>query len=232
MIITDIFQESRDLVDASATSYPDAKLLRRNNANMEDVVGDLINADGTWQFDDTNYTSLPIGTATLIEAQSSYTFDGTFLEVENVKILDLNNHWHILDPWDQSQSDIPIENYQITPAFPRLYDKEANTISLLPPPTGTVITLTNGLKVQFKRTARLWTTADISTGTISPGWASPFHILLAYKNALPYALTYKKDRVAFIQGEIARIRQAMLDHYGQREKDKRKVMRPNRIRFR
>ncbi len=188
MIITDLFQESRDLVDASSVSYPDAQLLRRSNANMEDIVGDLIDADGTWQFDDTNYTDLPIGTATLVDGQSSYTFDGTFLEIENVKIQNPGGIWMMLNPWDQSEDDTSIETYQSIKGFPTMYDKEANTISLLPNVLWTSVTLVNGLKVQFKRTAKLWVTGDIAAGVITPGWASPFHILLAYKNALPYAL--------------------------------------------
>lgn len=232
MVITDLFQEARDLVDASSVSYPDAQLLRRMNAALEDIVGDLINGDGTWQFDDTNYTNLPIGVCDLVEAQSAYTFDDTFLEIENIKILDAKGFWHIIDPWDQSEDGTPMELYQRVVAFPRMYDKEANTISLLPPPTATIVTLPGGMKVQFKRTAMLWTLTDISTGTSSPGFASPFHILLAYKAALPYAMSYKKDRVALLQGEILRLHQGLMDHYGQREKDKRKIMSPRPILFR
>lgn len=224
MIIGDIFQEARDQVDATNASYPDATLLRRVNTAYEDLVADIINADGTWQFDDSRYSTLPIGVCNLVQGQSLYSFSTVFLEIENVKILDLAGHWHILKPWDQSQSHIPEENYQITPAFPRYYDKEGNSIFLLPPPTSTVITLTGGLKVQFKRTASLFSLADVAANVAIPGFASPFHILLALKAALPYAMSYKKDRVPGINAEITRIRALMLAHYGMREKDKRKVM--------
>lgn len=232
MTITDLFTETRSLVDATSVSYVDADILRRMNTAMEDINGDLINTDGTFQFDDTNYTDEPIGTATLIEGQASYTFDNTFLEIENVKIEDAQGHWHILTPWDQSEDDIALEEYLRVAAFPRQYDKEANTITLLPPPTATVVTLTNGLKVQFKRTARLFTAGDIITGTITPGFASPFHVILAFKAALPYAMTYKKDRVGMIQNEIMRLHENLLDHYGSREKDRRKIMQVKPILFR
>ena len=53
--IADIQQEARDLCDADTTSYPAATLLRRNNKDYETVVGWLINADGVWEFDDSNY---------------------------------------------------------------------------------------------------------------------------------------------------------------------------------
>ena len=232
MNITDIFAETRALVDATSTSYPDAVVLRRVNNAYEDVVGELIHADGTWEFDDTNYTTLPIGRVDLVEAQSSYSFTDQFLNVQNVKILDKNNLWHILNVIDQSQTDVPLEQYLITPAFPMYYDKQGNTIKLYPSPTGTVITLAQGLKVEFQRTAQLFTTTDISNGVITPGFASPYHVLLCYKAALPYAMSYKKDRVAFISSEIVRLQKDLINHYSEREKDKRKVMYPNQIMFR
>jgi hypothetical protein len=228
MTITDIFAEARKLVDSTSTAYADADVLRRVNAGYEDIVGTLINADGTWQFDDTNYTTTPVGTITLVEGQSSYTFLDTFLDIENVKILDKNGLWHMLDPIDQSQLDMPLEMYLIANSFPRYYDKNGNTLRLYPAPTATVITLTNGLKVSFKRTAQLFQNSDIG-GSTAPGFASPWHMLLAYKAALPYAMSYKKDRVAMLNAEITRLTAGLTNHYGQRERDKRKVMTMKRI---
>jgi len=228
MILTDIFQEARDQVDATSVSYPDATLLRRVNNAYEETVGDIINADGRWQFDDNSYGDLPIGTCNLVDNQSYYSFSTRFLEIENVKILDINGVWHIIKPWDQSQSTIPLENYLRYEGFPVYYDKEGDTIALLPPPKGTIITLTGGLKVQFKRTANIFTSAQIGTSAI-PGFASPYHILLSLKAALPYAMSYKKDRVASITGEIARIHKLMIAHYGMREQDRRKKLTPKRI---
>lgn len=229
MTITDIFGETRDLVDATSTSYPDARVLRRVNTAYEDVIAQLINADGTWAFDDSNYTTVPIGTITMIEGQSSYTFLDTFLDVQTVKIMDKNGIWHILEPIDQSQVDFPLEDYLRTNAFPQYYAKDGNTIKLYPAPTATVITLASGLKVEFKRTAQLFTLSDVSTGTVTPGFASPWHVLLAYKAALPYAMSYKKDRVSLISGEIQRLERDLIAHYGEREKDKRKIMSPKPI---
>jgi hypothetical protein len=232
MTIADIFAEARALVDATSTSYVDADLLRRVNNAYEDIAATLINSDGTWEFDDSNYTTNPIGTITMIDGQSSYTFLDTFLDVDTVKIMDINGIWHILDPIDQSQIDFPLENYLITKYFPHFYAKEGNTLKLYPAPSGTIITLTNGLKVEFKRTAQLFLESDVTTGTLTPGFASPFHVLLAYKAALPYAMSYKKDRVPLINSEIQRLQIGLIEHYSEREKDKRKVMTSSRIRFR
>ena len=74
MTIEDIIAEARDLVDATSTSYPDAKILRRLQPIEEEIVSKIINADGTWQFDDSNNTDLPVGTATLTAGTALYSF--------------------------------------------------------------------------------------------------------------------------------------------------------------
>lgn len=223
MNISDIFQEARDLGDADATSYPDATLLRRVNTANEDVVGSIIRADGTWQFDDTNYTTNPIGTGTLIDGQSSYTFSDKFLDIENVKVKDTNGNWHLLTPIDQSQTPMALEQYLTTSGMPAYYDKSGNTIKLYPAPASAHVTLASGLKVQFKRTADLFTSGDVSTGTKEPGFAIN-HVILAYKAALPYCARYKPNSVGFIMAEIKRLLAEIIKHYSSREADRRKVI--------
>ena len=61
-----LIHEIWDLCDADITSYPLRGVVRRVNSAIEALVGKIINTDGTWQFDDTNYTDLPVGTGTLI----------------------------------------------------------------------------------------------------------------------------------------------------------------------
>lgn len=112
-----ICNEIDSLCDSTATSYPIAVKTRRVNSALETIVGKIIAADGTWQFDDTNFTDLPIGTADLVEGQSSYTFSQKFLAIENVKVKDINGRWHIIQPIDQSQKQSPLEDYLITNAF-------------------------------------------------------------------------------------------------------------------
>jgi hypothetical protein len=232
MILSDIATETRLLVDATPTSYLDADVLRRVNNAYEDLVGDIITADGTWEMDDSRYTNLPYGVTDLVEGQSQYTFDGSMLEIENVKVLQTSGYWMMLKPWDQTLTDMPLENYLKVNSMPVWYDKEGNTLTLLYPPSASVVTLSGGLKVQFKRTASLFTSAEWTAGTASPGFASPYHMLLCLKAALPYAMSYKKDRVALIQGEIQRLHAALIMHYGTRARDERKVISSRGINFR
>lgn len=214
------------LCDSDSTAYPVAQKTREVNAAYEEVVGWLINADGVWQFDDENYSTLNEGTTTLVAGQSDYSFAVTFLDIEWVKVKFNNGNWMLLDPIDQSQIDHPLEDYLLANGFPIYYDKQGDTIRLYPAPDSNSTTLTNGMKVGFKRTASLFTSGDT---TKVPGFASPYHAILSYMASLPYCFKYKKDRVVSYQNKIAQLKTDLVMHYSNREKDSRKVMTTYRI---
>lgn len=236
--ISDINAEARSLCDADTTSYPAPTLLRRINLAYETVIGWLLNADGTWQFDDENFTTNPVGTTDLISAQTSYSFADKFLDLLEVDILGTDGIYHRITPFDPSEVGMSFEEYfnittSSTPTgFPQYYDKVGNTIKLDKSPTAANVTLVAGIKVKFKRTADLFTSAQVTTGTKEPGFASPWHYILSYMAAIPYCQSYKKDRVSGYEGTVRQMRDDLLRFYGRREKDKRKVMTLSRIKFR
>ena len=225
-----IVDEINKLCDSTLTSYPLTDMTRRVNAAYEQVVSWILNADGTWNFDDSNNTTLPEGTTTLVAGQGDYSFPDTFLEIKWVKVLNLDGkNWTELIPIDQSQTDFPLENLRVVNGFPQWYAKIGTTVRLYPNPLAGALTFTNGLAVGFDRTASLFTTSDT---TKYPGFASPFHIILAYMAALPYCESYKQSRVAIYQAKIQQFEQDIISFYGHRERDKRKVMYPNQVRHR
>lgn len=233
MTISDINSETRLLCDADSTSYPDAALLRRVNAAYEQVIGWIINADGTWQFDDTNYSDMPVGTGTLVEGQESYTFASEYLDIEQISVKNVNGDWIVLKPLDVKEfKEIAIEEYFGATGIPEYYDKIGDTINLYPAPTSTSVTLASGLKIRFKRTADLYTSAQVTTGTKEPGFASPYHIILPYMMAVPFCMAYKKDRVPLYEKKVMELKNEIIDFYGLREKDKRKNLEPDYIEFR
>ncbi len=232
MTISDINAEARALVDADTTSYPAADLLRRVNAAYEKRVGQILAVDGLWQFDDSNYTDFPIGTTTMVASQQDYAFDVSMLEIERVEVKDINGNWYELSPIDKSQIDGALSEYQKTAGSPMEYDKQGASIILYPAPASSSVTLASGLKGYFKRTASVFTSAEVTTGTKQPGFASPFHIILAYDAAIPYAISYKKDRVPALIAEADRLERAMLKFYSLREQDRRKKMIMADISFR
>jgi len=220
-----ICQEIDRICDSDDTSYPRVdKTSRVNNAD-EEVVGFIAGIDGLWQFDDTNYTDFPIGTTTLVASQNDYTFASDVLEVEQVSVLDSGGIWHLLDPIDRSQMGSDPAEFAKTDGLPRWNDKMGNSLLVYPAPAAGSVTLAGGLKVTFKRTASLFTVVSTTAAdTKTPGFASPYHIILAYKASLPYCAAYKPKMVPFIVGEIQRLKEGLIKHYGRREGDRRKVL--------
>lgn len=243
MTILDIISEARALVDADSTSYPLTTapstievLGRRLNTAYEEVVGWLINADGTWQFDDTNYDDFPIGTYTLVNSQGRYSFNDKFLQLEEVQVKNKSGDEIIIPTIDQKEfsDESPLSVAFKTDGMPQYYDKVSDdTIELYPAPdNGVNVTLASGLKIRFKRTAEVFTYAELNAGSKVPGFATPYNIILAYMAALPYAQSYKPNRVPLIEAKIQQLKTELLKHYGRRQKDVRKVITNKRISFR
>ena len=233
MTIAEIAAEIRELCDASTTDYGDTSLLRRFNSAQETLVSKILKADGTWQFDDRNFTTIPVGVATLVNGQAQYAFSDIFLDIEQVSIKDTNSSWRVLEPVDPKNfRDISIEDYFNSTGLPEVYDKQGNTVTLYPAPSSSAVTLSGGLKVRFKRTAYQVSSAELSTGTLVPGIATPWHITLAKMTALPYCKSYKKDRVPELKSDIEVETKECLAWYARREKDSRKIMTTKPISFR
>ena len=233
-----LVHEAWDLVDANITSYPLAKVTRRFNFALEKLVGIAINSDGVFEYDDTNYTNLPVGTGTLVEGQESYSFAAEYLKVKRVKVKDTDLQWRLLKQIDQSdlqQQGLTIEEYfgldssgNPEKGFPTHYDILGDTIRLYPAPTSTSVTLSAGLKIDFVRTADLFTVSDT---TQEPGIPSIFHYLLPTFAALKYALSYKKDRVAELRLEWELGVKEFEKHFARRNPDRRNIMTMAPIHF-
>src|SRR3990167_5227799 len=231
MNIADVNAEARSLCDADTTSYIAADLLRRVNSAYEELIGDIINADGTWQYDDSNWSDHPVGLGTLVEAQEDYSFSSEYLQIEAIEILDANSPatYRRIKPLDKDElGGLSTEEYfGLTSAGnPQTgqvlyFDQVGDTIRLYPAPTSTTTTLTAGIKIYFKRTADLFTTADT---TQEPGLPSTHHVMLAYMASVPYCVSYKKDRVAWLEKKIDTMKKTLMAHYAHRERAKRKIM--------
>ena len=217
------------LCDSDDTAYSVQRKVLNINAFYEELIGKIVSADGTWQWDDTNYTTEPIGRGNLVEGQQRYSFTSEYLDITMVEILNKDGtQYHKVYPLDHTQlGDLSPEEYFGTTSSGSpnkgqviYYDKQGDTIYLYNAPAATNHTLTNGIRVWFKRTADLFTTSDT---TQEPGLPSPYHSILAYGAAIPFCVKYHKDRVPLYQAKVNEMTKALLDFYGRREKDVRKV---------
>src|SRR3990167_7873421 len=165
MTISDIVTEIDTLCDSNSTSYTAANKLRRINSAYEEVVGKLIAKNGNWQFDDTNFSTFPIAYTTLVDDQEDYTLNTAHLIIQRVQVKYSDGIWHLLDPFDRLNLNIPMEEFLKDKGLPLYYDIDGGSIILKPAPDSTKITLTDGMRIYFQRTADLFTTAQVTTGT-------------------------------------------------------------------
>ena len=235
MTIADINSTARRLADADTTSWTAANLLIDINSAYEEIAGKLITltAGGDWHFGDSNFTSLPTGLFTLVNSQEAYQLTGNgstgintttpLLNVLGVSVKDNSGKWNVLKPialWELLEQGVDPAEFFSTDGMPQYYEKREDFLILYPAPDNAVkVTLTSGLKVFFQRTASLFTSGEVSTGTKQPGFASPFHRLLAYKAALVQCSLYKPERVPMLLREIEKLEKDMESFYAKKDVD-------------
>jgi hypothetical protein len=222
--ITQLFTKTRNLCSATSVDFSDANLLLEINEAYENVISKILGYDGFWQFDDSNYTDLPIGIGSLVASQRDYSFDSSLLKILGVSVLDVNGLWQELKPIDQSEMGVDTEEFMKVDGMPQYYDKSGNSLFLYPSPASANVTLTSGLKIYFQRTASIFTSAEVTTGTKVPGFVSLFHYLLSYKASISYCMAYKPERVVMYTNKIVEMEKEMEKFYTKRAKDERQVL--------
>jgi hypothetical protein len=179
-----LVQDINFLVNADENSYPLADKCRNINKSYDEVVSLILQADGRWEFDDSNATDLPIATTDLVANQADYGFDSSFLIVSRVEIKDQGGAWRALKPI--SQQDVVRDGSSLTDflkgaGIPQYYDKTANSIFLYPV---SIYSQSASLKVYFQRNISYFVPTDT---TKTPGFNPQFHQILSVSAALDYA---------------------------------------------
>jgi hypothetical protein len=206
------------------TNYPDRlyDFTARMNRSLDKVASKIMQVDGRWQWDDTNYTDFPIGVTNIVNGQADYTLDVTHLIIEKVTILDSTGNSYIIYPIDIQ--DPVMAQYLQTPVIPptgqpTYYDKKGGSIVLFPTPN---YDATAGLTVHYKRPASYFTYTDTIK---TPGIPSIFHRYVSLDASLDYAVSKRlsvKDDLAVLHKDMEDMIQ---EHYQKRSKDEPKFIR-------
>jgi len=186
MTFSQLLTEVRRITKTTAVGYPTAEITESINNAFERVVTLIREAEGRWQWDDTNQTTLPFATTDITSGIGDYSLDATFLEIESVEYLNASSQWVTLVPFDVS--DAQCESYSqlvTTSGEPTMYDKVGNSLVLASKPN---FSRTGALKVIYKRGPSYFTTADT---TKIAGFNPLFHKLLAFWAAFDYAVIHQ-----------------------------------------
>lgn len=235
MQISELQTFIRYLTSTDSTSLTAANLLIFINQEYERIVGKLISetAGAIWQYGDagieSGHAAFPNYTIDLVNAQQEYDLSSLItttnaqtiartrpLTIMGVEVDDQDGNAHVLRPITLRklhEQGIGQADYQSTDGLPFEYEKREHSLLLYPAPATANVTLTNGLRIFFLRTANIYTSAEQSTGTREPAFPSPWHDALAYgvayivaiANGLPNANqllrereTKEKELLAFI----------------------------------
>lgn len=216
-----IVQDARFLVNADAGTYPTNDITRNINRYYAKAASIIIGSDGRWQFDDTNYTNLPIGTTDLVNGQQDYSIDDTFLTVTRVECKDSNGTFRELNPIDQNDVTGAMTEF-LGSGGPLFYDKIANSFFLYPKPD---YDMTAGLKVYFQRDVSYFTPSDT---TKEPGFNPQFHRYLSLGAAYDFAVKNTLDNRKVLKQELLEMEAAIKDSYAKRGRDESVFVRPNK----
>lgn len=210
------------------------------NLAHDDFVRIAIQSSGTWQFDDSNQTDLPIIRTNLVSGQRDYSFvlDGTnnlILDFYKITVADTSGVLHEIKPVDQQTADSAQGNVdsfingQNVGGVPTRYDKTGPTFFLDPVPN---YNSTNGFQAFINREGYYFTTADT---TKKPGVPGIFHKYYYLKPSLDYARRNSLSNYAALQNEVMKMEGdesrgivgTIGAYFGKRQKDVRRGMVAN-----
>lgn len=176
----------REVTNTTTNDYSDASLIRDLNSELSMIHISILRDRGTLEFDDSNYSDLPVATFTITANTREYKitadensnavltkhkvgvlYDGEYIDIPRVQVGEGSQAGLLTK--DSDSKDIPSGYYEI-----------GESIVFVDMPK----TSTTG-KVWFDRELDFATTGDT---TKVPGVPSMYHNLAAYKTSLNYAI--------------------------------------------
>lgn len=206
------------------------------NLAFDDLINIALEADGTWQFDDTNQSDYPERTMTLTSgtrryAISAFTADAGAnlpLEIHKVFIKNPLSAYVEIYPVDvQSQSGTESFTDGLnTSGTPYRYDKTGGFIDLDPVPN---YTISQGIKILVTREPAYFTSSDT---TKKPGIPGSLHKYLALKPAFDYARRHNLPNKQDLMLEVLKMEQIIADTYSSRNADEKPTLQARVFNFR
>ena len=230
MNYTEIKADIDFLCDTSDTEYTAATKAANVNRWYDKAVSILLESDGRWQWDDTNWSDYPVGTTTLVDGRQDYEVfaaapasGSDYLRIMRVEVMDINGDYNLLTPLDQSDiTDRSMPGYSTTApvaeGMPRYYDKLGPSLFLYPVPATGSVTMTAGLKVFYQRSPSYFVSGDT---TKIPGFPSIFHRYLSLGASLDYAVKKQLPQKEDLKQQLAVMEESLKTFLTHRNKDER-----------
>ena len=184
-----------------------------NDANRE-VWTVIFKNYGGWQYEDSNQTDLPIATATLTSAQTTYALPTGAYTVRHVEVLDENSNWIKLTPLTREQiaEGSAISEFESTNGQPKYYSMIGDTIELHP---ASDYTQASSLRIHFDRGSHDFASTDT---TATPGFVAEFHGIIPVGASMRYWFAKPQGNDAYqkLFAEYEKMKKNIGDYYAQK----------------
>lgn len=229
-----IVEQTRSFTRLDANQWPTAKIVASANNYLDLVTGYAIGADKRFQWDNTQHTKLPIGTTDLVANQTYYSFltdeqGNQIVTLTRLDVKDPNGVWRQLQLIDQTDiTGFGLDSTLATPTLPMYYDKVADNIARLYPPSASLVSA--GLKFYFQRTSPYFTA---SSTTATTGFSALLDRGFVMTACLDAAITLGLQNLNTLEGEMTKETNKMIQYFGRdRNNDDTMQITPSPIRFR
>lgn len=222
MTISELDADIDFLCGSTSATYSPTNKRRNMNIAYRDVARIIWESDGGWRYDDTNATTLPKGTTTLVHGQQDYSLPTTTHRVNRIEVLDDAGNYIKLKPLDPAEVTTGLPeflggNY----GLPLYYEIIGRSILLYPIPHSANVTETAGLIIYTDRNV---TDIAVSATTSEPGFDAPFHRILSYAASLDFAQDPNQRQFLAMQKE--RLEQGMIRFYSKRAPEIKSKIKP------
>lgn len=248
MTLGDIATKARGLLKTDSSIYTNANLLIDLNIWYQKIVTMILESMDDADFDDGLQTLYyPIAERTLA-ARRDYAFSTaswTLLGKEGgsnqssqsllplkIKRVDITynggSNWYRVTPMDDGAfleglgNDTEIDANFIRQA-PQ-YDIKGNAIWLYPMPTAADVSAGAKIRVEFDRNVTPFTSGELTTGTVIPGFDANFHPMLSLGAALEQGSANNLPQVGSWQQQMADWELRLRQHYGRKNLDTKLVV--------
>lgn len=236
MTLGEIATKARSLVNANSTTYTDANLLIDINLWYQKAATMILEAQDEADFDDARNTDYPIKTTALVANQRDYAIavSEKMLKFKRLDVTYDGVNWYKAEPIDSGQfmtglgpsSATAMESTidgRFSKTNPR-YDIKYGSIFLYPRASTADVTAGATMQAEWYRQVTPFTSAELTAGTVVPGFDDPFHPIIPYGCAFEFAqsrqLPQVKSIFPMLQDYEARLKQA----YSNKQKDRQFVI--------
>ena len=201
----------------TAIYLPADRLVAVNNGYNK-LHSIILDSQDEWDFDDSNYTDLPIATTDLLANTDIYAIPDTLYRLNKVEInygagfikampLDLNENF--------LSEDELLQRSNVSTPYYRIFGQ---TIQFYPKPTAGV---SNGLKLYYDRAITHFTSDEYTAGTVKPGLDQLWHDYIALQASLDGAIKFNLVNKADLANTITDIEQRIRKYYGKKTTDRK-----------